>query len=126
VGVAVSFRRRDGTAGSSAETGEDGIARFPLESDAKYSVPGQGPYLARVKKTAGNSDVVVGLGRVLGTSRHLDATFRLDAGQAPPAPPKVDARWREVFQRLDAILTVLEKRSLASGRGDQEAQEDNS
>lgn len=143
-GVPVSFRRRDGTAGRVKETGADGTVRFPLESDAKYPVPGQGPYLVLVKRVAGNSDAVIGLGRVLRTPRHLDVTFRFMPGQAPPPPPPPpspppppppppppsppppppppspppsppppppsEEALRQLLDRLDRIITLLEER----------------
>jgi hypothetical protein len=114
-GIPVSFRRRDGTGGRSRETGSDGIARFGLDDDAKYAVPGPGPYLARVKGMAGASDTVVGLGQVEGTLGHLDITFQFEPGQAAPSPApsppiKVDERWQQVFQRLDALIAILEER----------------
>jgi hypothetical protein len=126
-GIPVSFRRRDGTGSRVKETEADGTARFPLESDAKYPVPGQGPYLVLVKKVAGNSDAVIGLGRVLRTSRHLDVTFRFVPGQAtpppqppppteppppeppPPSPPTGEAL-QEMLDRLDHIIALLEER----------------
>lgn len=116
-GIPVSFRRRDGTAGHPGETGEDGTVRFPLENDTKYPVPGQGPWLTIVKKTAGKSDAVVGLGRVLGQRRHLDVTFKFVPAKTPPVtpppslPPTTDERWRLLFNKIDEISTMLEKRA---------------
>jgi hypothetical protein len=125
-GIPVSFRRRDGGSGKLQETGSDGMARFPLESDAKYPVPGQGPYLSLIKKVAGNSDAVIGLGRVMRTSRHLDVTFRLAQGQAPSPPPvpppptpppqppspppPSDEEWQQLLGRLDYLIELLEER----------------
>jgi hypothetical protein len=119
-GVLVSFRRRDGTGGQVNETGPDGTARFSLESDAKYPVPGQGPYLAVIKSEAGSSDAAIGLGRVLGTPRHLDVKFRFVQGEVPPNPPPpppppppsetVDKEWEWLFDRLDRIIAILEDR----------------
>ena len=128
-GIPISFRRRDGTGSRVKETGADGTARFPLESDAKYPVPGQGPYLVLVKKVAGSSDAVIGLGRVLRTSRHLDVTFRFVPGQAPPPPqpppqpppeppppeppppsPPTGEALQELLDRLDRIVALLEER----------------
>jgi hypothetical protein len=132
-GIPVSFRRRDGTRTHVKETEADGTARFALESDAKYPVPGQGPYLVLVKKVAGNSDAVIGLGRVLRTPRHLDVTFRYVPGQAqpppqpppppppspppspppepapPPSPPSREAL-EQLLERLDRIIALLEDR----------------
>jgi hypothetical protein len=120
-GVPVTFRRRDGTGGHVQETGGDGTVRFPLEADAKYPVPGQGPYLSLIKKVAGSSDAVIGLGRVLRTPRHLDVTFREVLGQAPPpspapqpspSPPRPpsDEEWQQLLARLDHIISILEER----------------
>jgi hypothetical protein len=122
-GVPVTFRRRDGTGGHSTDTDVDGTARFPLEDDANYAVPGQGPYLTMIKRTAGPSDAVVGLGRVRGTTRHLDVLLQLAAGAAPPTPEPTPApeeepeptlssaeRWEQVLGKLDDIIAVLEKR----------------
>ncbi len=134
-GIPVSFRRRDGTESRVRETGADGTAHFPLESDAKYPVPGQGPYLVLVKRVAGNSDAVIGLGRVLRTARHLDVTFRFVPGKAPlppqppqppppsppppqppprplpppPSPPSKEAL-QQLLERLDRIIALLEER----------------
>ena len=130
VGVSVAFRRRDGTGGRSTDTDVDGEARFPLEDDATYAVPGQGPYLTMVKRAAGPSDAVIGLGRVRDTTRHLDVTLQLAPGGAPPAPPPEPApdppapapeeeaeppmsseeRWQQVLEKLEDIITVLEER----------------
>lgn len=131
-GISVTFRRRDGTAGHAAETGASGTVRFPLENDAKYPVPGQGPYLTMVKKASGPSDAVIGLGRVMGTARHLDVTFQLRPGEAPspppspplpepdeppPPPPLVppvtppggEERWEQIFGKVDQIIAILEE-----------------
>ena len=86
-GLQVSFRRRDGMGGVKEETDASGVASFPLGDDAKYPVPGQGPYLASIKTQRGNSDAVLGLGRVMDTPRHLDVTFQMVPGEAPAPPP---------------------------------------
>lgn len=121
-GIPVTFRRRDGTGGMAAETDTEGMARFPLEDDASYPVPGQGPYLTMVKKSAGSSDAVIGLGRVMGTQRHLDVTFQFVPGDAPPPEPppeppepspeppspSSDEHWSALFGKLDQIIALLE------------------
>jgi hypothetical protein len=127
-GLPVSFRRRDGTAGQVEVTDAGGVAHFPLESDAAYPVPGQGPYLAMLKRAAGNGDAVIGLGRVMGTSRHLDVTFQYDPGEGPPPEPEPDPdpdpdpepepepepdpcgdHWVDLFAKLDTIIGMLEE-----------------
>jgi hypothetical protein len=76
-----------------------------------------------VKRAAGPSDAVIGLGRVRGTTRHLDITLQLAPGGAPPTPEPTPApeeepeppisseeRWQQVLEKLDDIIAVLEKR----------------
>ena len=121
-GILVSFRRRDGTGGATAETDAAGTAQFAMEEDARYPVPGQGPYLAMVKRSAGNSDAVIGLGRVRGTERHLDVTFQFAPAEPPPPEPEppppepepeteqppAGEHWDELFAKLDQIIALLE------------------
>ena len=106
-GISVSFRRADGGGGSNRETDASGIALFPLEDDAKYPVPGQGPYLTIVKQQA--SDAVVGLGQVMGTLRHLDILFRAGGpSPEPPDPPAPNPNWARLFAYMETIIELLE------------------
>lgn len=116
-GVAVVYAHTSGSQAVRQETDQNGQISVPLDRSYRYGVPAQaGPCHAGIPRQP--TDVIYGLGEVIvggGANRHLDVTFqRLEdtpaARSEGPAPPATDEHWQQLFERLDRIITLLEKR----------------
>jgi hypothetical protein len=113
------------TRGVFGSTDKRGCVGFGMGPGEYYSPPHSGPCGLWIADPAGPSDYVEGLGMLgLSNHRHIDVCFQLQPVEAEPttpepAPPALgpwppEQWWQDVFGRLDAIISLLEKRASRS------------
>ncbi len=96
------------------ETNVNGDIGFGMGHGDYYFPPNGGASALWVADAKGPSDFISGLGMLGGTNhRHLDVYFQfLPAEPPPPEPPEEppDDRWQRLFDKLDEIISMLEKK----------------
>jgi len=114
-------------------TNAEGNLGFGLGATDEYNVPEAGPGAVWVADAAGPSDLIGGLGLIESTDhRHLNLFFRFEPSDAPvssaptlcaasprsePPPPPApssplpsDEQWTQLFEKLDLIIEMLQRR----------------
>lgn len=100
------------------QTNTEGDIGYGMGYGDYYSLPDDGLsaiWVAATEGQAAPSDLVSGLGMLGDTNhRHLNVSFQLQGVEVtppppePPLPPLLDEQWREVFEKLDRIIALLE------------------